>query len=916
MKTFMSIFLIAALWLPAPARAQQGQIPDAAELALALQKLSVLGSALFVGAHPDDENSSVLAYLSKGRNLRAAYLSVTRGEGGQNLIGAEKGPEIGLLRTQELLSARRVDGAEQFFTRAVDFGYTKTSEETFEFWGKEKILGDIVWVIRKFRPDVILTRFTAENSGGHGHHIATGLLVKEAFLAAADPKRFPEQLKYVQVWKAKRLLWNSFRAPQQGQGGGAAGARGGAGAASAAVTAAPLRLDTGGYSPWLGKSFTELAGESRSMHKSQGFGSGGRRGAQIENFDIMDGDPATSDIFDGVDLTWNRVPGGRAVGQLLAESLKSFDPGRPSKSIPALLAAYAEMNKLPADDERFLAPGLDPGNRSSGVPRGHAPVVAGRGSCPAREGGQGGRASRRPLEGSAERSPQSDWVRIKKEELLRIIQTCAGLWMEAIAGDYSGAPGDTIQVKMTFVNRSDQAFTLHSLALLDIAPESILDRPLKNNEPAAIDKTIQIPKDYPISQPYWLNGAPQDGFFFVRGANVTGQAENPPSIAVKIVLDAGGNLLEYTIPLSFRWTDQVNGELYRDFQVRPPVAIQIEDKVGIFPGEAPRKIKVRVKGNSQNIAGQVRLKGPDSWKITPAVIPFSLAAKYDEAEVVFDIAPPKNAALADVTAEAEVGGATWNRAQIEVVYPHIHRMVYFPEGRLRVVKLDVKTAGKKVGYVMGAGDEVPDALRNLGYDVAFLTDDMLESADLGQYDAIVTGVRAYNTRERLRLAKPRLLQYVERGGTLVVQYNVAANVLADRIGPYPLTIGRDRVNVETAPVTFLAPDHPLLIFPNKITARDFDGWVQERGLNFASQWDDKYETVLASHDPGEPDKKGGLLYARYGKGVFVFTALAWFRQLPEGVPGAYRIFANLVSAGKNPARQTGGKNEASQPIKK
>jgi hypothetical protein len=543
-------------------------------------------------------------------------------------------------------------------------------------------------------------------------------------------------------------------------------------------------------------------------------------------------------------------------------------------------------------------------------------LVAGRGSSPAREGGQGGRASRRPLEGSAERSPQSDWVRIKKTELLRVIQSCAGLWMEAIAGDYSGAPGDTVQVKTTIVNRSEQAIRLHSLAFAEIAPAAILDRALKNNEPAVIDKTIQIPQDYPISQPYWLNGAPKDGFFFYQGANITGLAENPPSIGVKIVLDAGGALLEYTIPLSFRWTDQVNGELYRDFQVRPPVAIQIEDKVSIFPGDTPQKIKVKVKSNSQNIAGQVRLKGPDSWKITPAVIPFSLAAKYDEAEVTFDIAPPKNAALADVTAEAEVGGATWNRALIEVAYPHIHRMVYFPESRLRVVKLDVKTAGKKVGYVMGAGDEVPDALRNLGYDVAFLTDEMLENADLTQFDAIVTGVRAYNTRERLRLAKPRLLQYVERGGTLVVQYNVAANVLADRIGPYPLTIGRDRVNVETAPVTFLAPDHPLLIFPNKITARDFDGWVQERGLNFASQWDDKYETVLASQDPGEPDKKGGLLYARYGKGVFVFTALAWFRQLPEGVPGAYRIFANLVSAGKNPALKTGGKNEAPQPIKK
>jgi LmbE family N-acetylglucosaminyl deacetylase len=841
MKSCLSIFLGVALAfaLVLPARAQQGQIPDGAELALALQKLNVLGTALFVGAHPDDENSSILPYLAKGRNLRTAYLSVTRGEGGQNLIGSEKGPEIGLLRTQELLSARRIDGAEQFFTRAVDFGYTKTSEETFEFWGKEKILGDIVWVIRMFRPDVILTRFTPENSGGHGHHIATGLLIKEAFLASADPKRFPEQLKYAPVWKAKRLLWNTFRAPQ------AAGGQ------------SPLRIDTGEYNPWLGKSYTEIAGESRSQHKSQGFGSAGRRGTQVESFDIMDGDPATTDIFDGVDVTWNRVPGGAAVGKLLAESLKSFDPAHPSKSIPGLLAAYAEMNKLPADE----------------------------------------------------------WVRIKKAELLRVIQGCAGLWMEAIAGDYSAAPGDSVQIKTTIVNRSDQALTLHSLGFADLVPESIVDRALKTNEPAAIDTTVRLPKDYPISQPYWLNGAPQDGIFFYQGQNVTGLAENPPSLGAKIVLDAGGQRLEYLIPVSFRWTDQVAGELYRSFEVRPPVTIQIEDKVSIFPGDAPKRIKVKLKSDTPNVAGQVRLKGPDAWKITPAVLPFSLAAKYDEAEVAFDVAPPKGAAEADLIAEAEFGGEKWSRALVEVVYPHIHRQVYFPESRLRVVKLDVKSEGRKIGYVMGAGDEVPDALRNLGYEVTSLTDEMIENADLAPFDAIVTGVRAYNTRDRLRLAKDKLLRYVERGGTLVVQYNVASNVLADRIGPYPLTIGRDRVDVETAPVTFLVPDHPLLNFPNKITAKDFDGWVQERGLNFASQWDERYEAILASHDPGEPDKKGGLLYTRYGKGAFVFTALAWFRQLPEGVPGAYRIFANLVSAGKYSSQRTGGKNEAGQTIK-
>jgi len=831
MRKSCAVVLALGVLLPSLARAQQGQIPDMAELEIALHKFNVLGSALFIGAHPDDENSSVLAYLSKGRGLRTAYLSVTRGDGGQNLIGPEKGAEIGLLRTQELMSARRIDGAEQFFTRAVDFGYSKTAEETFEFWGKEKILGDMVWVIRTFRPDVILTRFTPENAGGHGHHIAAGLLTKEAFVAAADPKRFPEQLKFVSVWKTKRLLWNTFRAPQ-------------------GEAKVPLRVDTGSYNPWLGKSYTELAGESRSQHKSQGFGSAGRRGAQADSFELMDGDPATTDIFDGIDVTWNRVPGGQAVGVLLAEVLKSFDPEHPSRSIPGLLGVYTGLTKL----------GEEP------------------------------------------------WVRIKKDELLRVLQACAGLWMEAIAGDYAAAPGDTIQVRTTLVNRSDQPMTLHRLGVPGIAADEILDRPLKNNELVTVERSILIPKDYPISQPYWLEAPGPDGFFFVRGQNVTGLAENPPAIEIKLGLDADGTPLDYSLPVTFRWTDQVDGELYRPFEVRLPVTLQVEEKVGVFADENPKKVKVKLRSHTRNIAGQVRLKGPAAWKITPAALPFSLTGKYEEGEVTFDVLPPKFAAEADLTAEAESGGEKSSRAFVEISYPHIQRQVYFPESRLRVIKLDVKIQGKKVGYIMGAGDEVPDALRNLGYDVILLSDGMLETADLSPFDAIVTGVRAFNTRDRLRLIKDKLLRYVEGGGNLVVQYNVPSPQLADRIGPYPLTIGRDRVDVENAPVTVLTPGHQLLNVPNKITPEDFDGWVQERGLYFASQWADRYETVLSSHDPGESDKKGGLLYARYGQGVFIYTALAWFRQLPDGVPGAYRLFANLISAGKTPGKRTDGKN--------
>ncbi len=820
------------LFLPGLAGAQQPTIPGAGELEIALQKLDVLGAVLYVGAHPDDENTAVLAYLSKGQKYRTAYLSLTRGEGGQNLIGPEQGVEIGLIRTQELLAARRIDGAEQYFTRAVDFGYSKTAEETFEFWGKEKILGDLVWVIRKFRPDVIMSRFSPQGAGGHGHHMAAAILVQEAFAAAADPGKFPEQLKYVPAWKTRRLYWNVWR-PSQEEAKGL------------------LRVDTGEYNPLLGKSYSEIAGESRSQHKSQGFGSAGRRGTQPDYFQLAAGDPATRDIFEGIDVSWNRVPGGEGVGRLLAKSLTGFDPRQPSNSIAGLLDVYDELAKL----------------------------------------------------------PDGDWVRVKKAELLQVIRSCSGIWMEAIAGDYAAAPGDAIQIKAVVINRSDTPWTLHSLGFPGIVPESVVDRPLKNNEPQSIETTGRIPGDFPLSQPYWLDGSGREG---LSGGgldpNLRGEAENPPSLSARIGLRVDGRVLGYSLPVLFRWTDPVSGELYRPFEVRPRVTIQCEDKVSIFPGGGAKKIKLKLKSHSPNISGVVRLRGPSAWKIIPESISFSLPGKYDEFEAAFDVSPPKQAEAADLMAEAEAGGEKFSRALVEISYPHIHRQVYFPESRLRVVKLDIKTEGKKLGYIMGAGDEVSRALGNLGYEVIELSDEMIEKADLAQFDAVITGVRAYNTREVLKKSEDRLLDYVDHGGTLVVQYNVASNQLTGRLGPYPLTIGRDRVSVENTPVVFLSPDHPLLNFPNKITAADFDGWIQERGLNFASQWDERYEAVLSCHDPGEPERKGGLLYARYGKGVFIYTAYSWFRELPAGVPGAFRIFANLISAGKFTGKPTDGKN--------
>ncbi len=825
-KKYVTLVLLLALPV-INATAQPAKIKNAAELQIALQKLNVLGSVLYLGAHPDDENTAVLAYFSKGRKYRTAYLSLTRGDGGQNLIGSEKGAETGIIRTQELLEARRIDGAEQYFTRAIDFGYSKSPEETFDFWDKEQILADVVWTIRKFRPDVIITRFPPNGSGGHGHHTASAWLAKEAFHDAANPDKFPEQLKHVQTWQTKRIFWNKWRPSEE--------------------EAKGLRsVNIGEYNTLLGKSYSEIAAESRSMHKSQGFGATGRRGTRYDYFELNDGETASTDIMERIDTSWNRVPGGQKISQMLSEILQSFDSQNSSKSIPGLMAVHDELNQL---DTNY-------------------------------------------------------WIETKQQELLRVIQSCAGLWMEAIADDFTAAPGDEIQIRTTLVNRSNHPFQLKKINISGIALDTTLNNAIKNNDPVTINKTVRIPKDYAISQPYWLKQTPTEGTFTISDQKLISLAENPPSINVKITLKSEGHNLEYSIPLLFRWRDRVDGELYRPFEIRPKVTIDLENKISIFADNNSKEVKVRLKSHSQNVTGEIRLRGSAKWNITPAKISFSLKNKYEEIQVTFKVSPPGQSDEAIFVAEATIDGEKFDKALIEISHPHIEKLVLFPRSQIKMVKLDIKRVANRLGYIMGAGDEVADGLRNLDYDVALLSDEMLENDKLSQFDTIIAGIRVYNTRTRMKHIQPRLLQYVKNGGTLIVQYNVSRGLVTDDLGPYPFTLGRDRVTVETAPISFINPEHQLLNFPNKINQKDFEGWVQERGLYFASQWDEKFEPILSGHDPNESDKKGAMLFTRYGKGVFIYTGISWFRQLPAGVPGAYRFFVNLISAGKYNGKAT------------
>jgi LmbE family N-acetylglucosaminyl deacetylase len=811
--------LLCLLPLPlsvSTARAQD-HLAGAAKIRLALERLNVLGSVLMIGAHPDDEHTPTLAYFARGRSMRTAYLSVTRGEGGQNLIGPEQGDLLGIIRTQELLAARRIDGAQQFFTRAIDFGYTKSPVETLDKWGRQRILSDLVWVIRRFRPDVIILCFSGTPRDGHGQHQASAILGKEAFEAAADKSRFPEQLQSVGVWRAKRLVWNVYGpsdAPNQ------------------------IRIDTGQFNPALGYSYLEIAALSRSQHRSQGMGVPRRRGENPTSFVPMAGDPATKDLFDGIDTTWSRVPGGAEVGRLLAEALHNFSDDHPEKIVPLLLEARARLQQLP------------------------------------------GR-----------------WSAEKLGELDETIALASGLWLDASATRWDVTPGSQLSVRVTAIDRSSVPITLAGLSIGQVVRNE--RRPLASNRPEVFDVTLDIPPDRPYSQPYWL--VRPHGFNYYETDGHAEDPQTPPLETASFVLDIGGQSLTLLRPVHYRYVDPTQGEQVRPVAVVPPVALRFNESAIVFPNPRPKTIDVLARSDAA-VSGEVRLEVPAGWQAAPASRAFSLSGDGDETTLSFEVTPPAAAVRGQIRAIARIAGRDVSSGMVVISYPHFPAQVVFPPAAAELVRTDARILAHRIGYIMGAGDQVPEALRQLGCEVTLLSPTDLALGDLSAYDAIVTGVRAYNVRSDLRANQQRLLDYVSNGGTLVVQYNVLergrASEHLDHLGPYSLHIGRDRVSVEEAPVTFTDPNDPLLRSPNLITPADFEGWVQERGLYFASDWDSHYRTLIESHDPGEAPHPGGTLYTRYGKGAYVFTAYSWFRQLPAGVPGAFRIVANLLSAGK------------------
>ncbi len=825
-RCVQGLFYVTACCLAASGlgRSQAAEFLPASAILQDLRGFRELGTVLHIAAHPDDENTRLITYLARGRQYRTAYLSLTRGDGGQNVLGPEFGEELGVIRTQELLAARRIDGGRQFFTRAIDFGFSKDYRETLNLWDKQQVLSDMVRIIREFRPDVLVTRFSTTPGGNHGHHTASAVLALEAFKLAADTNAFPEQLRELKPWQPKRILLSGG-----GRGGGAG-------------NASLLRLEAGGTDALSGESFSALAGRSRSMHKTQGFGNfggGGGGGPVSESFQFQGGEPATKDILDGVDTTWDRVTGGAEVGKMADEIITQFNSQDPAAIVPALLKLRGLLAALPADrlvDEKRL-------------------------------------------------------------QLDRILQACLGLSVKTETAQAEVVPGEAIKLRHSAIVRSSIPIRWMAVRYPNGAQQLNEILAMPPNQAVSREVVRTLPANTPLSQPYWLKEEHSIGMYRVAETALIGRPENPPAYPIEHLFEVNGQTLMVPDEPVQTATESAKTEARR-LEVVAPVSLKFLYEVRLFAPGTTRPVEVEVAALRAGVTGTLQLETPAGWKVTPASQPFRLASVGERARFTFNVEAPNQPTSAGLIARAEVNGARYDNQRVEIHYNHIPRILLQPPARLKAVCLEMAIRGRQVGYLPGAGDSVAEGLEQMGYQVTSLTGADLTAERLSRLDAVVIGIRAFNVRKDLTPGLPALFAYVEAGGNVIVQYNRPESLQSNRLAPFDLRLSQSRVTDENAAVTFLEPEHPALNLPNKITAADFEGWVQERGVYFPNQWDEHFTPIIACGDPGETPLKGGLLVARLGKGYFVYTGLAWFRQLPAGVPGAYRFFANLVSLGK------------------
>jgi hypothetical protein len=733
-----------------------------------------------------------------------------------------------------------VDGGQQFFTRANDFGYSKHPDETLRIWDRDAVLSDVVRVIRTFKPDVIVNRFDHRTPGStHGHHTSSAILSTEAFAMAGIPGAYPEQLKTLGTWSPERLFYNrswwSYGSYENFE---------------KADKSRFVSLETGVYYPERGLSNNEIASMASSKHRCQGFGRPNVRGAEKEYVELLEGSmPATSDLFEGIDTSWGRMQGGEAVGAILYPLEASFDFKNPSAHLPELLKAYEILGGL----------------------------------------------------------EDSHWKRIKSKELLELIVNVSGLYIEASSLEYSANPGEEAPVRIELVNRSRWPAEVRGFHL-DSGTHSDSLIPLPYNERVLVEGSIVVPEDHQGTDPYWLRQPGTQGLYKVPDPDLIGNPQTPPAFYLRTNLSINGTPLTYNTPVIHRYSEPDKGELVRAFEVLPKVTASFEEQVSMFTTAHSRPVKMVVKSHTNRAKGTVSLKVPQGWKAEPVSYSLDLNGKGDEQVFQFTLLPPPGDSQGFVSPEIAVDGMVYDQTLIPIVYEHIPAQTVLLPAAVKVVRLNVEKAGQHIGYVMGAGDQVPENLEAIGFTVHPVSMDALNAETISKMDAVVLGIRAYNVLDELPFKNDILLDYVQEGGTLIVQYNTSGRGSRDfsNLAPYPLRLSRDRVSDETADVEILDPAHPIFNFPNQIGKSDFQGWVQERGLYFPDEWDPAYTPLLSMNDPGESEKKGGLLVAPYGSGYYIYTGLSFFRELPAGVPGAFKLLSNMLSIGKAPIGEANG----------
>lgn len=809
--------------------AQQPQKSNSAEIYNQIQKLNFLGSVLYIAAHPDDENTRLISYFSNEVKARTAYLSLTRGDGGQNLIGPQLRELLGVIRTQELIEARKIDGGEQLFSRANDFGYSKNPGETLDIWDKEKVLADIVWAIRKFQPDVIINRFDHRTSGNtHGHHSASAILSVESFDKASNPAVFPEQLNLVKPWQTKRQFFNPswwFYGSQE--------------KFDAANKSNFISMQTGVYYASTGKSNQEIAALSRSCHQSQGFGSTGSRGEETEYLELINGElpKDKSSIFEGIDTSWNRVKGGKPIGELMIKITSEFDFANPSASIPDLAKAYSMIQSL----------------------------------------------------------EENHWRSIKSEEIKKIIVACAGLYLEAVAQNQEATPESLLKLKLEVINRSPIEMQLTSITTLPNQKSTPQNVMLKNNVLQKLTLDLQLPSTMEYTQPYWLKDQGTEGIYAVADQKNIGIPDIIREVKVVFNVQINGVEIPMERTVIYKYNDDVKGEVYNYLDIVPEVTTSILDKVSLFTTAKKKYIAVKIKSGKDAVKGDLQLELPKNWLVLPKTIPFNLDKKGTEQTVYFEVTPPNSQEEAVAKSVAIIDGKRYDKEQIIIDFEHITKQQVLKSSESKFIRLDLQTNNERIAYIMGAGDEVPNSLSQMGYKVTLLNPAEISPEKLANFDVVMTGVRAYNTVQALANKQNILFDFVKGGKTMLVQYNTPNDLVTENIAPFPLKISRDRVTEENAEVRFLASKHPILNYPNAISAKDFQGWKQEQGLYYPNEFDKAFTPILSSNDKGETPKNGALLIAAYGKGHYIYTGLSFFRELPEGVSGVYKILANMIS---------------------